>query len=302
MAGKAPVTSRPGIFCMSASIKTVTAIKDLRYAVSHWRGAGEKTVLVPTMGALHEGHLSLVRLARKTGERTIVSIFINPAQFAPHEDFDSYPREHEKDLEHLAALGVDLVFMPPRDEVYPEDFSTHITVEGLSEGLCGASRPHFFGGVATVVAKLLNQCRPDVAIFGEKDFQQLLVIRRMARDLDMNVEILGGPIMRESDGLAMSSRNAYLTPGERQKAPQLYRTISEISEALAAGKSTIELLEKGIMHLAQEGFSVDYLEVRNAKNLAPVEGRVREPARVFAAVMLGKTRLIDNVAVPGAGK
>jgi len=302
MAGKVPVTNKPGIFCMAASVNTFKAIKDLRSAVADWRSAGEKTVLVPTMGALHEGHLSLVRLARKTGERIIVSIFVNPAQFAPHEDFDSYPREHEKDLEHLAVLDVDLVFMPPRDEVYPEDFSTHVTVEGLSEGLCGASRPHFFGGVATVVAKLLNQCRPDVAIFGEKDYQQLLVIRRMARDLDMDVEILGGPIVREADGLAMSSRNAYLTPGERKNAPRLYRTIYEISEAIAAGKSTHELLEEGRKRLQQAGFDVDYLEVRNAENLAPIEARVKEPARVLAAAMLGKTRLIDNVAVPGNSK
>jgi pantoate--beta-alanine ligase len=287
---------------MPAIIKTVASIKDLRNMVDDWRRAGDKITLVPTLGALHEGHLSLVKLAKKMGGRTVVSIFVNPAQFAPHEDFDSYPREHEKDLEHLAALGVDLVFMPPHDEVYPVDFSTHVTVEGLSDGLCGASRPHFFGGVATVVAKLLNQCRPDIAIFGEKDYQQLLVIRRMARDLDLDVEIVGGPIIREADGLAMSSRNAYLTPEERKKAPLLYKTVSEITEALGKGKSTHEVLEDSRKNLTQAGFDVDYLEVRNANTLVPLEGRISEPARVFAAAMLGKTRLIDNVAVSGRRK
>ncbi len=287
---------------MPNSIATITTIDDLRKTVCAWRSAGEKITLVPTMGALHDGHLSLVKLAGKTGDRTVVTIFVNPAQFAPHEDFDSYPREHEKDLELLAALDVDLVFMPPRVEVYKQDFSTHVTVEGLSEGLCGASRPHFFGGVATVVAKLLNQCRPDVAIFGEKDYQQLLVIRRMARDLDMNVEILGGPIIRETDGLAMSSRNAYLTSVEREKAPLLHQTISAIAKALANGKPLDPALKDGCKSLGNSGFDVDYLEVRNADTLALIEGPVHEPARVFVAAMLGKTRLIDNVAVTDAEK
>jgi len=210
----------------AAKLKTVTTIAELRDCVDAWRSHGEKIVLVPTMGALHEGHLSLVKLAGDTGDRTIVSIFVNPAQFAPNEDFGSYPREYDEDLEKLTQLDVDLVFMPPRQEIYPDDFSTHVEVRGLSQGLCGVSRPHFFGGVATVVAKLLNQCRPDVAIFGEKDYQQLLIIRRMARDLDMDVEILGAPLVREQDGLAMSSRNAYLTRQERATAPLLYPIIS----------------------------------------------------------------------------
>jgi pantoate--beta-alanine ligase len=286
---------------MAAIIDTATKIAQLRDKIASWRGAGERIVLVPTMGALHEGHLSLVKLARDRGERTVVSIFVNPAQFAPHEDFDSYPRELESDLAKLQRLDVDLVFMPPRDEVYPEGFSTRITVSGLSEGLCGASRPHFFGGVATVVAKLLNQCRPDIAIFGEKDYQQLLVIRRMARDLDMNVEILGGPIVREADGLAMSSRNAYLTPELRGKAPLLYKAISNVAGTLGRGGKTGGILAAARDRLGRAGFIVDYLEVRNAETLAPVEGRVSEPARVFGAAILGKTRLIDNVAVPGSG-
>ncbi|MHA1166101.1 MAG: pantoate--beta-alanine ligase [Alphaproteobacteria bacterium] len=287
---------------MNASIKTVTTIADLREQVAVWRANDLSICLVPTMGALHEGHLSLVKLANKTADRTVVTIFVNPAQFAPHEDFDSYPREREKDLEKLAAYDVDLIFAPARDEVYPDTFSTHVTVEGLSEGLCGVSRPHFFGGVATVVAKLLNQCRPNYAIFGEKDYQQLLVIRRMARDLDLNVEILGGPIVREADGLAMSSRNAYLTPDEREKAPMLYKTILHVATVLGQGGQVSEELTCARSTLIKAGLDVDYLEIRNADTLAPIEGRVTGPARVFGAVTLGKTRLIDNVAVPETGK
>ncbi len=281
-------------------IRIVRTVSDLREAVDTWRSSGKKTVLVPTMGALHEGHLSLVRLAKQTGDRVVVSIFVNPAQFAPHEDFDSYPRTFEDDLAQLAELTVDLVFAPPREEVYPDDFSTHVTVEGLSEGLCGTSRPHFFGGVATIVAKLLNQCRPDIAIFGEKDYQQLLVIRRMARDLDTGAEILGGPIVREADGLAMSSRNAYLTPQERSRAPELHKALIDIASGLGAGQDVEALVNAGRERLTTNGFELDYLEVRNADTLQPVHGQVREPARVFGAVILGQTRLIDNVEVPGS--
>ena len=283
---------------MNYRIKTVTTIAALREQIAAWRAGNHSVCLVPTMGALHEGHLSLVKIANKTADRTVVSIFVNPAQFAPHEDFDSYPREREKDLEKLAAYDVDLIFAPARDEVYPEDFSTHVTVEGLSEGLCGVSRPHFFGGVATVVAKLLNQCRPNWAIFGEKDYQQLLIIRRMARDLDMDVDILGGPIVREADGLAMSSRNAYLNPDEREKAPLLYETILQIANVLGRGGQVSQELTNARSTLTKAGFDVDYLEIRNADTLAPIQDTVDEPARVFAAATLGKTRLIDNVAVP----
>lgn len=286
---------------MNARIKTVTTVAELREQIAIWRANGRSVCLVPTMGALHEGHLSLVKLANNTAERTVVSIFVNPAQFAPHEDFDSYPREREKDLEKLAAYDVDLIFAPARDEVYRDNFSTSVTVGSLSEGLCGVSRPHFFGGVATVVAKLLNQCRPDWAIFGEKDYQQLLVIRRMARDLDMDVEILGGPIVREADGLAMSSRNAYLSPDEREKAPLLYKTILHVANLLGEGGQVSEVLKDARSTLIKGGFDVDYLEICNADTLAPIEGRVSEPTRVFCAAVLGKTRLIDNVAVPATG-
>ncbi len=283
---------------MNASIKTVTTVADLKQHIAAWRSDGQTLCLVPTMGALHEGHLSLVKIASETAQRTVVSIFVNPAQFAPHEDFDSYPREREKDMQKLAAYDVDLIFAPPRDEVYPDDFSTHIEVQGLNEGLCSATRPHFFGGVATVVAKLLNQCRPDWAIFGEKDYQQLLIIRRMARDLDMDVEILGGPTVREPDGLAMSSRNAYLTAEERKKAPLLYKMLLHAANAAGQGDPVLDTLKDAHSTLIKAGMDVDYLEIRNADTLAPIKGEVNEPARVFGAVILGKTRLIDNVAVP----
>lgn len=273
-------------------------IIDLRDTVSGWRKSKNTIALVPTMGALHEGHLSLVRLAKEMADRTIVSIFVNPAQFAPHEDFDSYPRERDEDVKKLAALGVDLVFAPPRDEVYPENFSTSVKVDGISEGLCGVSRPHFFGGVATVVAKLLNQAQADYAIFGEKDYQQLLVIRRMARDLDINTTIIGGPIVREADGLAMSSRNAYLTPKEKKSAPSLYAALTQAASALAKGVQQGSALKQATETLEKAGFKIDYLEVRDSEDLSPIDGPVSRPARVFAAAFLGKTRLIDNVAVP----
>lgn len=285
---------------MAKSISVVNRIADLRRNVSDWRASGETIALVPTMGALHDGHLSLVKLAKETADRVVVSIFVNPAQFAPHEDFDSYPREQKDDIDKLTALGVDLVFAPEREEIYPEGFSTRVQVDGISEGLCGASRPHFFGGVATVVAKLLNQCQADFAVFGEKDYQQLLVIRRMARDLDIDTSIMGGPIVREADGLAMSSRNVYLTPEERKTAPTLFETLTEAASALSQGEAPADVLAQGKRALEASGFQVDYLEVRNAEDLSPITQVVREPARVFAAAFLGKTRLIDNVAVPNS--
>lgn len=283
---------------MGKTIETVETVTELREKIGAWSRSGQKIALVPTMGALHEGHLSLVEIAKKVGDRTVVSIFVNPTQFAPNEDFDSYPRDHDSDLHKLAGLGVDLVFVPARSEVYPEDFSTQVTVSGLTEPLCGASRPHFFGGVATIVAKLFNQCRPDIAIFGEKDYQQLLVIRRMARDLDMNVDVLGGPIVREADGLAMSSRNAYLSADERGNAPELFRTLSDIAENIAGGSAIEAQVSDGLMRLERAGFQVDYLEVRDGETLSPVSERAEPPARVFGAAFLGKTRLIDNVPVP----
>ncbi len=283
---------------MSGAPKTIVTVAELRTIIALWRGHGDKIALVPTMGALHEGHLSLVRLAKKNADKVVVSIFVNPAQFAPHEDLATYPRDEAGDMEKLQALGTDLVFAPAGTEMYPPDFSTHIEVTELTNGLCGRSRPHFFGGVATVVAKLFLQCLPDMAIFGEKDYQQLLVIRRMARDLDIPVNVLGGPIIRERDGLAMSSRNAYLTKDERARAPLLFKTVTRIAKALSQDGEISEHIQSGRAALADAGFDVDYLEVRNADDLTPLAGSVAEPARVFAAALLGKTRLIDNVAVP----
>jgi pantoate--beta-alanine ligase len=282
---------------MAKGPKTIKSVAGLRKQVAAWRGAGDKIALVPTMGALHDGHLSLVEIARGKADRTVVSIFVNPAQFAPNEDFKAYPRDMPTDAGKLAALGVDMIFAPDAGEVYPPDFSTRVTVSGLTEGLCGRSRPHFFGGVTTVVAKLLLMCLPDYALFGEKDYQQLLVVRRMVRDLNIPVDIVGGPIIREKDGLAMSSRNAYLSAEDRGKAPLLHATIEQAARDLRQGGEVADALESAHAALADAGFEVDYLEVRNAENLAPIAGKVDEPAHVFVAALLGKTRLIDNVPV-----
>jgi len=250
------------------------------------------------MGALHDGHLSLVRMAARLSDRTVASIFVNPTQFAPHEDFSSYPRNEAQDLEKLQIAGCHLAYTPPPEQMYPPGFQTSIKVEAVSQGLCGESRPHFFGGVATVVCKLLNQVRPTVAVFGEKDFQQLLVIKRMVRDLDMPVEIVGAPIVREADGLAMSSRNAYLSTDERATAGKLNKIISSMADRLSEGADASDVLNDGRMALESAGVSrVDYLEIRSETDLTPVlYGPIDPaiPARVFIAAIVGKTRLIDN--------
>lgn len=281
-----------------SQIGVVRTIKALRARVDAWRGAGDVIGFVPTMGALHEGHLSLVRKAGKLSDRTLASIFVNPAQFAPHEDFSSYPRTEAADLEKLHGAGCVLAYTPGPDQMYPPGFQTSVRVENLSQGLCGASRPHFFGGVATVVCKLLNQVRPNIAVFGEKDFQQLQVIRRMVRDLDIPVEIVGGPIVREPDGLAMSSRNAYLTTEERVVAGKLNRVIAEMANALAAGAVVGKTIADGRAALENAGVDrIDYLEVRTDADLVLLTDGPAEaagPARVFAAIIVGKTRLIDN--------
>jgi pantoate--beta-alanine ligase len=269
----------------------------LRAKVDGWRADGLKIGFAPTMGALHEGHLSLVRLGTSLCDRVVASIFINPKQFAAHEDIATYPRTEARDLELLAAAGCRLVYAPDASEMYPPGFQTSIAVETLSKGLDGVSRPHFFGGVATVVLKLLNQCRPDVAIFGEKDFQQLLLVRRMVRDLDLDIEIVGAPIVREADGLAMSSRNAYLSPAERQIAGRLNAIIADVARRIATQEPVAAAIEHGRRALAAAGFpSIDYLEARAEADLELLgPGPAGDaPARVFVAVMLGRTRLIDN--------
>ena len=263
----------------------------------------ETLAFVPTMGALHEGHLSLVRQGKQLCRRVLVSIFVNPMQFGPGEDFDRYPRGETQDLAFLKAAEVDAVYLPAVKDIYPEGFATKISVEGMNNQLCGATRPGHFDGVATVVAKLLLQVAPDVAIFGEKDYQQLHIIRRMVRDLDIPVNIVGGQVVREADGLAMSSRNRYLSADERAIAPALYRLLTDTAGKLPQGTSAANVqtvMEAALAELGKSGFTpVDYLELRDAKTLQPIRG-VSAPARLLAAAYLGKTRLIDNVAVaPG---
>jgi pantoate--beta-alanine ligase len=276
---------------------TARTVGDLRQRLAPWRKAGERIALVPTMGALHDGHLSLVALAKRNADRAVVSIFVNPAQFGPREDFQRYPRDESGDLDKLEKAGADLVFAPGTAEMYPQGFSTKVVVSDLTGDLCGAARPNHFDGVATVVTKLLLQCGPDVAIFGEKDYQQLLVIRHLVRDLDIPVEILGGPIVREADGLALSSRNAYLSQAERKAAPLLYQTIVAVANDLSQGRGADDAASAGRFKLEGAGFRVDYVAVRDPETLKPLSGPVRR-ARVLAAVQLGRTRLIDNVAVP----
>jgi len=284
---------------MTSTLSTVRTVSDLRGQVAAWRKAGERVALVPTMGALHEGHLSLVALAKSKADRAVVSIFVNPIQFGPREDFKSYPRDEAGDLAKLGQAGADLVFTPHTGEMYPQGFSTQVRVGDLTEDLCGAARPNHFDGVATVVAKLLLQCAPDLAIFGEKDYQQLLVIKRLVRDLNIPVEIVGAPIMREPDGLALSSRNVYLSSSERQTAPLLYQTIAEVAADLAKGRGCDDAVVAARFKLDAAGFRVDYVAVRDPDTLKPLSGPVKR-ARVLAAAYLGKTRLIDNVSVPPA--
>lgn len=274
------------------------SVADLRMRVGGWRGLDQTVGLVPTMGAIHDGHLALVRAARAACDRVVTSLFVNPKQFGPTEDFGLYPRNEADDARLLSDEGVDLLFAPSVDHVYPEGFATTVAVAGLTEPLCGAYRPGHFDGVATVVSKLLIQCAPDRAYFGEKDYQQLLVVRRVARDLDLPVEIVAVPTVRDADGLALSSRNAYLSCAERAIAPVLYRTIAEMARRLADGRTgPAAEIEWGRARISEAGFDrLDYLEVRDAETLEALDA-VTRPARVLVAAWLGPTRLIDNVPV-----
>jgi pantoate--beta-alanine ligase len=276
-------------------VRTVPA---LRRAINGLRAKKATTALVPTMGALHDGHVSLVRLAKRRAARVIVSIFINPTQFAPTEDFGSYPRTWKADVAKLTAEGVDLIWNPDVKTMYPDGFATRILIEGpATVGLEDRFRPHFFGGVATVVGKLFTQVRPDFAIFGEKDFQQLRVVTRMARDLDLGVKVVGVPTVRERDGLAMSSRNVYLSPEQRDAAPTLYRAMKESAKRLRGGDDIEAAMAGGAELIAGAGFAVDYFEVRHAETLAPITSVKDGPMRILVAAKIGKTRLIDNVGV-----
>jgi pantoate--beta-alanine ligase len=283
---------------MSRSPMIVRSVPALRRALESLRAKKATTALVPTMGALHDGHVSLVRLAKRRAAKVIVSIFVNPTQFAPSEDFGSYPRTWKSDVGKLAAEDVDLIWNPDVKTMYPDGFATRILTEGpATAALEDRFRPHFFGGVTTVVGKLFMQVRPDFAIFGEKDFQQLRVVTRMAGDLDLGVKVIGSKTVRERDGLAMSSRNVYLSPEERQTAPTLYRAMKESAKRLRVGDDLRAAMEGGAELISNAGFILDYFEARHAETLAPIASVKDGPVRILVAAKLGKTRLIDNVGV-----
>lgn len=273
-------------------------LEGLDRATARFRARPGKIALVPTMGALHAGHLALVRHAQTLARWVVVSVFVNPAQFAPHEDFASYPRTFDADLAKLRALGVDLVWAPGAAVMYPAGFATRVAPEGPAiVGLEDKFRPHFFGGVTTVVAKLFAQVRPHIAVFGEKDYQQLKVVTRMAADLDLRVTVIGAPTVREPDGLALSSRNVYLSADERARAPALHRVLKQCAADIRAGKDVAAATAAGEAELSREGFSVDYLAGRHAETLAPIATIAEGPIRLLVAARLGKTRLIDNIGV-----
>jgi pantoate--beta-alanine ligase len=270
----------------------------LRRALEGLRARKATIALVPTMGALHDGHVSLVRLAKRRARKVAVSIFVNPTQFAPTEDFGSYPRTWRADLARLTAEGVDLIWNPDVKTMYPEGFASRIITDGpATVGLEDRFRPHYFGGVTTVVGKLFTQCRPDFAIFGEKDFQQLRVVTRMAADLDLGVKVIGSKTVRERDGLAMSSRNVYLSPEQRRAAPVLFRTMKETAHRLRAGDDLAAAQRGGEERITAAGFAVDYFEARHAETLAPVASIREGPLRILVAARIGSTRLIDNITV-----
>jgi len=284
---------------MGRRIQVARSIVALDRALRRFKRSG-KIALVPTMGALHKGHFALVRQAARRTDKVIVSIFVNPTQFGPTEDFASYPRTMTRDLTALGKLDadVDLVWAPNADVMYPKGFATRIVPEGAAlAGLEDKFRPHFFAGVATVVAKLFTQCRPDFAIFGEKDYQQLMVVTRMARDLDLPVRVVGIPTIREPDGLALSSRNAYLSHDERHVAPTLNQVLVRCAGKIATGGAIAPTLAEGRKTLDQAGFALDYLEARHAETLAPAASAAERPMRLLVAARLGKTRLIDNIGV-----
>jgi pantoate--beta-alanine ligase len=276
-------------------IRTLPALRD---AIANLRRRGRDIALVPTMGALHQGHFSLVRRAQSRADCVIVSIFVNPTQFAPHEDLSTYPRTFAADIAALSERKIALVWAPSVQTMYPQGFATRVVPEGpATVGLEDASRPHFFAGVATVVAKLLIQCEPDFALFGEKDYQQLKMVMQLVRDLGLKTRIVAAPIVRERDGLALSSRNRYLSAAERQSAPVLYRALKEAAANIAAGAPIAEVLTQARATVTRAGLQPDYFEARNAETLRPLQDGGDEPIRLLVAARLGATRLIDNVPV-----
>ncbi|MGE0052879.1 MAG: pantoate--beta-alanine ligase [Hyphomicrobium sp.] len=283
---------------MGGKTKIVRTLKELRKAVAKWREHGDGVALVPTMGALHAGHLSLVKLASKKADRVVVSIFVNPTQFAPHEDLARYPRDEAGDVAKLHEAGCDLVWAPDVEEMYPEGFSTSVTPGSAAKPLEGEFRPHHFAGVTTVCCKLFSQVTPDIAVFGEKDFQQLAVLRQMVRDLNLPLKLVGAPTKREKDGLALSSRNAYLSEKERAIAPMLQAALAELASEVANGVDIKSAIETAKRKVRNAGFTkIDYIAVADAETLQSVTSHGPRPLRVLAAAWLGKTRLIDNVAV-----
>lgn len=282
---------------MSHPPLVLRTVSDLRANTASWHSEGLTVGMIPTMGALHEGHLALVAEARRRVDRIVATIFVNPTQFAPTEDFGAYPRTEAGDIEKLAALGVEAVFAPSAAEMYPPGHATAISLGGPALGLETQFRPHFFQGVATVVGKLLIGGFPDIAMFGEKDYQQLLVVRRMVADLHLPTEVVGLPTVREADGLALSSRNAYLSPDERRAAPRLAAVLKETAASIRDGGDVAAALHRGFNALEAGGFRPDYLELRNAETLATPAAGSGEPLRLLAAAWLGRTRLIDNIGV-----
>lgn len=277
--------------------RVVKSVKALRDATADWRKRKLPIALVPTMGALHAGHISLVDLAKKSAKKVVVSIFVNPTQFGPNEDFSRYPRTLEADLDKLAQAGADLVFMPDAKEIYPQGFATMLTPSGpAAVGLDDKFRPGHFSGVATVVAKLFTSVMPDIAIFGDKDYQQLQVIKTMTRDLHLPVKVIGAPVIREKDGLALSSRNVYLSAADRAAAPVLHKVLRESARAIKQGEAADAVLARGREQISAAGFKIDYLELRDAATLAPVTGNTKSRKRLLVAAKIGNTRLIDNIA------
>ena len=283
---------------MATAPKILRTVPSLRRAMEPYRKAGASIALVPTMGALHRGHMALVREARRRAKRVVVSIFVNPTQFAPHEDFASYPRSFATDLKALRAEKIDAVWAPAVEAMYPDGFATRLAPEGPAKaGLEDEYRPHFFGGVATVVAKLFTQVSPNFAFFGQKDYQQLRVVTQIAKDFDLPVKVIGVPTVREPDGLALSSRNVYLSSAERAVAPMLYKVLKGCASRIKSGEKIDRVLNVGRIEVDLAGFSLDYLEARHALTLAPVVSLKEGPVRLLIAARLGKTRLIDNIAV-----